>query len=190
MAKSGEELHPAEMVKEQANECNAKEGNISLILDSYDDIFSDFDPRGYSERSLSDDFLAECKKVALDKGEKLELRIMVPRKLRNIRDEIKIKKRLKSHFHKHYLEKQSEVRKVKKLGVSWFLMGTILMITSTLLYDQTGFIFKLLEVMLTPAAWFMFWEGLGKVLIYSKEKEPDFKFYRKMAHSQIFFLSY
>lgn len=189
MSKSGEELNPSEEAKE-GSEYNAKEGNISLILDSYDDIFSDFDPRGYSERSLSDDFLAECKKVALDKGEKLELRIMVPRKLRNVRDELKIKKRLKSHFHKHYLEKHAEVRKVKKLGASWFLMGTILMIISTLLYDETGFIFKLLEVMLTPAAWFMFWEGLDKIFISSREKEPDFKFYKKMSHAQIFFLSY
>ena len=38
-----------------------KEGNISLILDSYDDIFSDFDQRDFSERSLSDDFLIECR---------------------------------------------------------------------------------------------------------------------------------
>ena len=36
-----------------------KEGNVSLVLESYNDIFSDFDPRNYSERALSDDFLIE-----------------------------------------------------------------------------------------------------------------------------------
>lgn len=41
---------------------------ISLVLDTYDDIFSDFDPRPYGERALSSDFLDEAKKAARDKG--------------------------------------------------------------------------------------------------------------------------
>ena len=28
-------------------------GEISILLDTYDDIFSDFDPRPYSQRALS-----------------------------------------------------------------------------------------------------------------------------------------
>ena len=34
---------------------------ISLILDTYDDMFSSFDPRPYSQRALSEDFLSEAK---------------------------------------------------------------------------------------------------------------------------------
>ena len=41
--------------------------NISLSLNSYDDIFSGFDPRPYSQRALSDDFLAESKRASRDK---------------------------------------------------------------------------------------------------------------------------
>ena len=36
---------------------------VSLWLDNYDNIFSDFDPRSYAHRELSDDFLIEAKKV-------------------------------------------------------------------------------------------------------------------------------
>ena len=43
------------------------ESKMSLILDTYLDIFSSFDPRPYEERSLSDDFLDECKKMVIDK---------------------------------------------------------------------------------------------------------------------------
>ncbi len=100
--KSGEEFKSIEEVLEK----EMKEGNISLILDGYDDIFSDFDPRPYSERALSDDFLSECKKAARDKDEKLELRLMVPGDNRNFKDELKIRKRLKTHFHRHFLENQ------------------------------------------------------------------------------------
>lgn len=49
-----------EDLKEQKN---TKENySISLWIDSYDDIFSDFDPRHFSLRNISDDFLYEVKK--------------------------------------------------------------------------------------------------------------------------------
>ncbi|NYT12918.1 MAG: hypothetical protein GKC01_00225, partial [Candidatus Methanofastidiosa archaeon] len=62
-----------------------REKNISLILDSYDDLFSDFDPRPYSVRGLSDDFLIECRRAV--RGIKtespvLELRLLVPKNKR------------------------------------------------------------------------------------------------------------
>ena len=40
-----------------------KLGEISILLDSYDDIFSDFDPSHYSERTLFDDFIVQSKKI-------------------------------------------------------------------------------------------------------------------------------
>jgi len=46
-----------------------KRNDITLLLDSYNDIFSSFDPRPYSEKSLSDDLIIECKKAAIDKEE-------------------------------------------------------------------------------------------------------------------------
>ena len=56
-----------------------REGNISLILDDYNDLFSDFDPRHYSERALSDDFLAESKRASRDKpAGSLEVKFLVP----------------------------------------------------------------------------------------------------------------
>jgi hypothetical protein len=184
--KGGEEFKSVEDILGK----NIKEGNISLILDGYDDIFSDFDPRPYSERALSDDFLSECKKASRDKEEKLELRVMVPGNKRNYKDELKIRKRLKNHFQRHYVENQDEIKKMKREGANWFIVGVCLMLLSTFLYGNQGFIYKLLEVMLVPAAWFMFWEGLDKIFISSREKEPDYEFYKKMAHCQIYFLSY
>ena len=57
-----------EFIKEEFIERHAKNGNISLILESYTDIFSDFDPRPYDQRTLSDDFLLECKKAVRRKN--------------------------------------------------------------------------------------------------------------------------
>jgi len=184
--KSGEHFKSVEEILET----QMRAGNISLILDSYDDIFSDFDPRGYSERALSDDFLIECKKAARDKGHKLELRLMIPKHLRNLKEELKIRQRLKSHFKKHAEEKHKEILEMKREGAIWFAIGTVLMLVSAFFYGRTDFFFRLLEVMIVPAAWFMFWEGLEKIFISPRNNEPDYTFYKKMANCQIYFFSY
>ena len=43
---------------------------IPLWLDNYNDLFSDFDPRHYSNRALSQDFLEELKRASRDKQTK------------------------------------------------------------------------------------------------------------------------
>lgn len=170
-----------------------RQGNISLILRSYDDIFSDFDPRPYSEKSLSDDFLTECKKATIDKDEiGFELILSVPSNLRTLNDESKIKKRLKNHFHKHHLEKEKEIRKLKKDGMKCIVLGSILLFFATTLRTtyHTNFMINLILIISEPSGWFSFWEGLRKMFVISKEKEPEIIFYKKMSNSCIIFRDY
>lgn len=176
--------------EEKINSVKFREGNISLVLDSYDDIFSDFDPREYSIRAMSDDFILECKKAALVKQNKIELRLLIPKIKRNRADEIKIKKRLKEYFNKHSKTEETEIKKIRGEGIFWFVAGTILMAFSPFLLKYEGFLFKILMVMIEPAGWFFFWEGLVKFFISAKEKIPDFEFYKKMAISEIDFFDY
>jgi hypothetical protein len=179
-------------MKNKKEEQVLKEGNISLILDSYDDIFSDFDPRPYTHKALSDDFLSECKKASLDKEKGLELRFMVPKHKRNTNEEYEIRKRLREHFQKHFKEKEKDIKSIKKTGLMWFFLGAIVMVAATFLYkyEHVNFLFTFLLVMSEPAGWFFFWEGLDKVVIEAKKKKPDYDFYRKMAKARIYFLDY
>jgi hypothetical protein len=170
-----------------------REGNISLVLDSYQDIFSDFDPRPYKYRALSDDFLSECKRASRDKGEEgIELRLLVPKEQRNLKEEEIIRERLKEHFKKHSIEKYDEMRSVQREGIFWFILGALIMSVDTVLvgYVTKNFFVNFLIVILEPAGWFTFWEGLGKVFIHSKEKLPDYEFYKKMYSSEVDFFNY
>lgn len=169
-----------------------REGNISLVLNSYNDLFSDFDPRSYDERALSDDFLYECKKAARDKENKVELRFLLPKSKRNSRDEVKIKQRLKSHFHRHYKSLEKEIRTIKLKGFMWFILGAIIMVFGTFLYNLRGenYFYTFLFILTEPAGWYFFWEGLNKVFLESHSKKPDFLFYKKMAFVNISFLDY
>ncbi|MDD5133127.1 MAG: hypothetical protein PHD81_02630 [Candidatus Nanoarchaeia archaeon] len=178
---------------EKVYEYTLREGNISLVLDSYGDLFSGFDPRAYSERSLSTDFLTECKRASIDKPEEgLELRLLIPKQKRSLEHEAKIRRRLKEHFDHHFKEKENEIKEVKKEGIIWFIAGIILMLISVTFLHSSGpsFLEKLMFIIFEPAGWFFVWEGLSKEFIKSKENKPEYIFYRKMKNAKISFFSY
>lgn len=168
-----------------------KQANISLITDNYEDIFSDFDPRPYLERSLSEDFLEECKRAARDKKDGLELRILIPKDKRNLKEEWKIKKRLKDHFSHHLEIENKNLRSMKRGGFFWVGLGVIInvIVVSGLLNFNSNIVHTILGVFEVPS-WFLIWEGMTKILIESKEIKPAYDFYKKMAKAEINFTEY
>ncbi len=166
--------------------------NIPLILNSYEDIFSSFDPRPFTERALSDDFLIECKRAVRDKDDSgVELILSMPKLKRSFSDEFKIKRRLKDHFKKHFLEKEKEMKGIKRQGFIWIIIGSTLLFTNTFIRTYpSGFLLNMLSLLMEPASWFSFWEGLAKVFIYAKKDVPDFDVYKKMSNVEIIFRGY
>jgi hypothetical protein len=195
------EATPAER-PERADKLNAIRENeikdllakseISLSLDTYDDIFSDFDPRPYSERALSDDFLNESRKAARDKPKTIELNFLIPEKLRNLGIEAKIKRRLKEHFKKHYLELEDEAKRVMKKGMAVAFVGFFLMILATMLYDlqDPSLPILFLRTMIEPSGWFMVWYGLDQIFYTKNQHRPEKEFYMKMSNANITFTSF
>lgn len=167
---------------------------ISLILDDYNDLFSDFDPRGYSGRALSDDFLLEAKKASRDKKfGGLELTFLVPSNTRNLDEERIIKKRLREHFKKHSESLKKEFKNIINLGILFSLIGVIIMVVATFILfkqENAGFITSFLIILFEPAGWFFFWEGLGQIIFESRNKKPELNFYKKMSKCTINFLPY
>ncbi|MEK7227655.1 MAG: hypothetical protein AAB641_02075 [Patescibacteria group bacterium] len=160
---------------------------ISLRLNHYDDIFSDFDIRPYSRRALSSDFLDEIRRASYDKyNDGIELNLYVPETERDAPKEEVIADRLTTHFKKHFIILRKEKGKILLLG--WFMicLGVASMILATrIIYkDPTNNIgLSFLLAFLEPAAWFLLWEGMDQVIFTSKELEPELSFYRKMANS-------
>ncbi|MBI4453985.1 hypothetical protein HY636_05055 [Candidatus Woesearchaeota archaeon] len=167
---------------------------ISLIIDTYDDIFSDFDPRPYSQRALSDDFLLEAKKASKDKVSGMfELNFLIPSHLKNKLHENIIKKRLKEHFKRHHASVYQEKQNILKTGVLFSVIGIVIMfITSILLfkYDTKTFLASFIIILLEPAGWFLFWEGMHQVIFETRTKRPDIEFYEKMSKCTVNFIHY
>lgn len=168
--------------------------NISLWLDTYDDIFSDFDPRPYAQRALSDDFLVEAKKVTRETAAgEIELELMMPKDKRNAQQEAIIKKRFKEHFKKQYDYFKNKQRRILRQGVSFIALGIVAMIISTFILleqPEANFWLTLLTVVAEPAGWFLFWEGLHLTIFDVKQVASDLKFNKRMHRGRVAFASY
>ena len=193
MAETQTELNPKSPSTKEETEKLLQQSEISLLLDSYDDIFSDFDPRPYNQRALSQDFLAESQRAARDKASgQIQLKFMILGSRRDAVHEALIKKRLKEHFKKHLEEARAQVNQVIRQGVVFAVIGIVLMFAATLVLfrsPETTMLTSFLVIFLEPAGWFFFWEGLNLVIFESKKMRPNLKFYEKMAKSELSFLS-
>jgi len=179
------QLNPTEKILQMSE--------ISLWLDHYDDIFSDFDPRPYSQRSLSDDFLAEARKASRDKDQdKLELRLLVANDKRDPKIEAMIRKRLRDHFSKHANQLRADIRKTRNSSIILALLGISMMLAATYIgaFGPATFVANFLFVLLEPAGWFMTWFALDKFFTTTELKNTEYGFYNKMSRCEILFSSY
>jgi len=168
--------------------------NINLRLTEYDEIFSVFDPRSHSEGALSVDFLEEAKRASIDKPTgQLEVRLLVPQRLRNVVEESIIKRRLKNHFEKHSKVLERKRRQMISSGTKFVVCGILMMFLTAFIlytYPSSNLPANFLLVVFEPAGWFFFWEGLDLILFESKKVMPELEFNEKMAKAYINFQSY
>lgn len=171
-----------------------QKSEISLWLDSYDDLYSDFDPRPNSLRALSQDFLDESKRaVRYSKNNEFQLNLLIDEKLRDLKEEKIISERLHEHLQKHYKLQKKERQRIMRKGILFVIIGVCLLFLATYLlvnYGDLSYYMAFLLIVLEPAGWFFAWEGLDLAIFTSKDESPDYDFYKKMLKCEIKFDSY
>ena len=164
-----------------------------MWLDDYDDVFSDFDSRPLAERSLSDDFLAEMRKMVREKPTGIvELKLLIPTAKRKKEMEAVVIKNLHVHF-KHAAESiRDEINKNRRQSILLTALGFLLMIATAYIVSKSdnSFFFKVLQILLEPSGWFMVWTGLDNIFYSRRRRKPNLAFFLKMQHAEIIFLPY
>ncbi|MBI4210609.1 MAG: hypothetical protein HY544_03840 [Candidatus Diapherotrites archaeon] len=190
------EQKPAEKKKEAGEEAKKEllaKSEISLLLDNYDDIFSSFDPRPYSERSLSVDFLDEARRATVEaKLGSMQLRLMIPKSQRSTEHEATIKKRLRAHFKKHLGQLEAQKAGTFRNGALLTLAGFAILLAATYISAKwdAGLGASFMLVILEPSGWFTIWTGMEMAFYKSHKEKRELEFYGKMSRAEIIFVEY
>ena len=166
--------------------------DISLWIDEYDDIFSDFDPRSYAERNISDDFIYELKRLCRESEFHIkELRLQVPEKLRNEKEESVIVKSLQQFFKKNLLLFSQRLKKEKRKGIVLILIAVLSMLIGSYLLTirSSNFLVHTILVIFEAAGWFLLWSGFDSIISGNKKELPEWEFFNKLSKSTIRFVS-
>lgn len=172
---------------------NRDVGLVTLWIDSYSDIFSDFDPRPFSERAVSDDFITQVKRVLRERSGKTNvLKLLVPEGTQKDEQEYVIKKRLQSYFENISTQLKEEGRSVKGKGLVFAAFGITLMVAATCIsfLQLSQFAFKLLLALFEPGGWFLLWTGLELMITQSWNRKGEKLFYERFENVHIEFGSY
>jgi hypothetical protein len=166
---------------------------LSIWLDDYDDVFSDFDSRPINERSLSDDFLVEVRKMVREKPTgNVELKLLIPNAKRKKELEVMVVKNLHTYF-KHAADAiYHEMKKTRRRGFLLSGLGFLVMIATAYLVSisNRSFFFNAAQIVLEPSGWFMVWSGMDNIFYNSRQRKPNLDFNTKMSHAEIIFVSY
>jgi hypothetical protein len=172
---------------------DSADGVISIWLDKYQEIFSDFDPRDYDHRIISDDFLNETRNIYGDLNRKIsELKLLMPKNSRDTKVEKIISERLGEFFRGKYRRVQNEISGFRKKGIIYILSGIILLVIVNyfLLMNSGQLTLKIIFVVLEPGGWFLIWVGLENVFLLPRANEKDCNFFKKMSEIKIAFSEY
>ncbi|MFO1470098.1 MAG: hypothetical protein U1F27_03535 [Turneriella sp.] len=165
---------------------------VGLSIDSYDDLFSDFDPRSYKERQLSEDFLAELRRFFFDKNpESLDLVFLIPARRRSNPTEATIKRRLHIYFQKKNREIAAGIRHAKSRNWIKVAISVLLMVCTGYISTKAGQIvwMNIVKVIVEPASWFLFWTSLEQLLISRRSAEREIRYFHRLSECKIVFLS-
>jgi len=158
---------------------------IAVVIDTWDDIFSDFDPRPLNKRTVSGDFIEELKKRYREtrKGSFI-ISICAPEALRSPESERMVTQRLKKHFYFRFLQKKKNLIRRRIRGAIFVCIGV-----SSLSFLTLATYFKFLSsiaidiigIILMPLGWFGFWEGLSKLIDTSPAFIQEEKLFEKLS---------
>ncbi|MFI5164948.1 MAG: hypothetical protein ACHQHP_06850, partial [Bacteroidia bacterium] len=161
---------------------------LSLWLDYYDDIYSDFDSRHYLKRRVSEDFLYELKNALKYKKERVsDLILLLPQEKRDEPNEKAIAKSLKDFFSTQFTIHLDKCRKKTNNGIAMGVTGILLMAINSFISFKSSHTATLvaLRVITEPAGWFLLWASFDFLFYDRREIAKEREFFRELSEMNI-----
>lgn len=163
---------------------------LNLWLDSYDDIYSDFDSRHYLKRRISEDFIYELRTEMKYKAQHTsDMVLLLPQEHRDEAAEKVIADSLTDFFINQFRIHQDNCRKKKNNGILLLWVGIISMLLSAWVsyHSENTFAIILLKVLFEPAGWFLVWTGLDWLIYELGSLKKERNFYKELSGMHVHF---
>lgn len=159
---------------------------IEIAIDNYDDLFSDFDARNYSDRYFSSDFLGELKiRTHRYRSERtLDIVFIIPKDERNAEQEALIIQRFRKFVKNRLKRNKNKHKDVIVKALAFESLGILLLVVANLISGQIPELFK--DFLLIPS-WFFVWNGLERYLINRQAIRAKFRYYSTLNESSYAF---
>ncbi|HSB47424.1 MAG TPA: hypothetical protein VLD37_05400 [Candidatus Bilamarchaeum sp.] len=158
-----------------------------VALDSYDEIFSDFDPSPYTTRLLSEDFIRELRRrcTATGKGD-FVVNFTLPRALRSEKIEGLVRKRIRDHFRSNLSDIEKAAKEKTRRGLLRIALGVAISVPLFFLpVIETLPVLTVLSVLM----WYALWSGFEHVFEVSARLERKKMFYDKFLRADYNFVN-
>ena len=165
---------------------------LNLWLDSYDDIYSDFDSRHYLKRRISEDFLYELRtEMKYNEHHAGDMVLLLPQQQRDETAEKIIANSLTDFFARQFRFHHDKCRKKLNKGILLFVAGVTIMLLNSWVSYHSGESFPIifLKVLLEPAGWFLLWAALDFLFYDFTELKKERNFYKDLNEMHVHFKS-
>ncbi len=158
---------------------------ISVAIDRWEDIFSDFDPSPLNKRTLSEDFIHELKKRYREtKRGSFMITIYTPQSLKDDEKEKIVIQRLKQYFRFVSLQAKKQLASIRIRGFIFVVFGTfslglLVFLTYSKIFSELAI--ELIGIALMPLGWFGIWEGFSKIVDTSPMLRQDEDLFIKLS---------
>ena len=165
---------------------------LNLWLDSYDDVYSDFDSRHYLKRRISDDFLHELRIEIKDREHVArDLVLLLPPERRDETAEKIIAASLVNFFAGQFRFHEDKCRVKLNKGILLLASGIITMLVNSWVNYryEVSFPVTALRVLMEPAGWFLLWAALDFLFYDFPGLKRERDFFRELWDMHIHFRS-
>lgn len=166
--------------------------DISLWLDDYDDIYSDFDSRNYQKRRISADFIDELGMALKNKNGSInDLVLLLPSEKRDSYTELKIAQSLKSYFNRQLSIYRNRYSRELKKGILLFFIAIALMVINAIISYRlnNNLLSSIIRIILEPSGWFMVWVSFDMLYYDLQRLKKEKAFFNELSALKIYFQS-
>jgi len=164
---------------------------IPIWLDSYDDVFDDWDPSPFKMRDIEDEFLDFLWDSVEDipKREDIIFEFFIPAALKNVQKEQILVSALMHHFDYMEIRNEKKLQKERLEAAKYFALGILFFIIAYMgPFKADTLAVRIMEDGLFVGGWVFMWETFSNLFIESREFNEERHIIRRFMKAKVRFV--